>query len=167
MKCVECFSAGRVKPDMVRRAGNCHQQRTYPCLSSTLFCKGIACSADISETFHLKIAPEPPRGSYRQAVMTVSLLDFDLFPQFKEPLCGKCLQKWHELQTFRRRTLIDRCARLYQSVCWQLLGDMVIVHWIVELFYSGYFISGIRVKCFTFGMADVLCWYEIMGYTCI
>ena len=33
---------------------------------------------------------------------------------------------------------------------------MVIVHWIVDLFYSEYLISGFRVKCFTFGMADVI-----------
>lgn len=54
---------------MVRRAWNCHQQRTYPWLSSTLFCKGIVCCADISETCHLKIAPErlPPTPGQLQS----------------------------------------------------------------------------------------------------
>jgi len=33
---------------------------------------------------------------------------------------------------------------------------MVIVNWIVDLFYSGYLISGVRVKYCTFGMADVI-----------
>ena len=47
--------------------------------------------------------------------------------------------------------------RDYQSVTGQLLGDMVVVHWIVDVLYSGYFIPGVRVKCFTFGMTDVLC----------
>jgi hypothetical protein len=54
------------------------------------------------------------------------------------------------------KTPIDRCARLYQNVRGQFLGDMVIVYWIVDLVCLGYFISGVGVKCFTFGMAGVL-----------